>query len=80
VTDPSGVTTVTLYYSYENGKYQDAGPMKFTSGDTYILNVGTLLAGNYTFRIRAVDSQGNANCSAGNPASCPGASVLVNIP
>ena len=79
VTDPSGVTTVTLSYSYNKGAYQVAGQMNLSSGSIYTLNVGTLLAGSYDIRIHAVDSLGNANCAAGNPGSCPGAVVIVNI-
>ena len=79
--DPSGVSSVTLYYNAGNGAYKSAGKMKQRSGDLYTFPLGALTpAGTYSFRILAVDKLGNANCSSGRLDACPGGSFVVNIP
>lgn len=81
ISDGSGVSSAAVYYRTGKGGYQSAGAMKSGGGNQYFLNIGTLTpAGTYTFRIHAVDSLGNANCSFGALDSCPGGSFMVNIP
>lgn len=81
ISDPSGVMNVVLYYSVGKGPYQFAGNMKPSGGNTYSLKFGPLtLAGSYTYRILAQDSQGNVTCTSGTLGSCPGGSFVVNIP
>ncbi len=81
VSDPSGVSSVTLYYKTNLGKYILAGTMTAIGEGVYQLILGPFpTAGTYTFRIIAVDGVGNANCSASNLDACPGGTFMVIIP
>jgi len=81
ISDGSGVTSATLFYKTGKDAYQSAGTMSSGGGNLYSLVIGPLTpAGTYQFRIRAIDSLGNANCSDKTPDSCPGGSFVVNIP
>lgn len=80
VNDTSGVASVTLYYALSGGKYQAWGSMQ-ASGSIYSTIFGPFKkAGTYNYRIHAVDSLGNANCTSDNIAACPGGSLAVTIP
>ena len=81
ISDGSGVASATVYYGTSKGGYQSAGQMSPGGGGAYSLTIGPLTpAGTYSFRILAVDSLGNSNCSTGNLDACPGGSFGVNIP
>lgn len=80
ISDPAGVASATLYYKTGKGAYVEAGQMK-PGGGGYTLTIGPLTpAGTYDFRILAVDSLGNPNCSAAELNACPGGTFVVNIP
>jgi len=81
ISDGSGVASATLYIKTGKGAYQSAGQMSPGGGGVYSLAIGPLTpAGTYGFRILAVDSLDNSNCSTGNLDACPGGSFVVNIP
>jgi hypothetical protein len=81
VTDPSDVASVTLYYSSgSKTTFLVWGPMS-GAGDSYSTAFGPFgSAGTYEYRIFAVDSLGNANCSTSNIDACPGGTLTVIIP
>ena len=81
VSDPAGVSSVDLYYRLGAAKYQLWESMAPAGGTTYQSVLGPFGAiGTYDYRIRAVDSNGNATCPTSNIDSCPGGTVTVIIP
>ena len=82
ISDSSGVAYAKPYFKTGKVGYQTAGSMSSIGGGVYSLTIGSLTpAGTYSFRILAVDSLGNSNCSsAGNLDAYPGISFVVNIP
>jgi RNA polymerase sigma-70 factor (ECF subfamily) len=78
VSDPDGIASVMLYYKTGKGAYQLAGPMKAAGGGIYSLTIGPLTpAGDYDYRILAMDNFGNATCGVKTLADCTGGTFKV---
>ena len=81
VTDPSGVAGVRVYYRSGKAAFSLWGPMKTGGAGTYTSGFGPFgTLGSYEYRIFAVDTIGNTNCSSGDPSGCPGGFVTVILP
>jgi RNA polymerase sigma-70 factor (ECF subfamily) len=78
VNDLAGIASVMLYYKTGKGTYQLAGPMMAVGGGIYSLTISPLTpAGDYDYRILAIDNFGNATCNVKNLADCPGGTFEV---
>lgn len=58
VTDVSIIEAVTITFTLPNGSYYNDSLAQVTGADTYFLNTTFQQSGNYTFSIRAVESNG----------------------